>query len=215
MRYRDYKTFAPGNYYHVFNRGNGKSDIFLEPQDYEVFMHRIRENFFPDNESPKELSPLDIKYQRKLLPSGAFSLITYCLMPNHFHLLVRQNGDVKISKLMLKLCTGYAKYFQKKCEHTGHLLQGPFKAIHIENEAYLIWLSAYIHQNPVTAGLVKNPEDYLYSSYLEYIGKSSANLCEKNIILERFKNVDDYKKFVNDSGILIAQKKEIQDLLLD
>jgi REP element-mobilizing transposase RayT len=215
MGYRDYKTFAAENYYHVFNRGNGKNDIFLEPQDYGIFVHRITENLFPENEAVKNPSPLDLKYKRKILPTGAFSLICYCLMPNHFHLLIRQNGDLKISKFIQKLCTGYAKYFQKKYEHNGHLFQGTFKAILIENESYLMWLSAYIHQNPATAGIVKNLEDYPYSSYLDYIGKRNSDLCEKNVILDKFKNVDDYKKFVADSGPLIAQRKEIQALLID
>ena len=215
MRYRDYKTFAPGNYYHVFNRGNGKNNIFLDPQDYGIFIHRVMENFFPENEPPKELSSLDLKYHRKKLPAEAFSLICYCLMPNHFHFLIRQNGNVKISKLIQKLCTGYAKYFQKKYEHTGHLFQGAFKAINVENESYLMWLSAYIHQNPGVGGIVENLEDYPYSSYPDYIGKRNENLCSKDIILVKFKNADDYKKFVEDSGPLIAQRKDIQSLFLD
>jgi hypothetical protein len=117
--------------------------------------------------------------------------------------------------LIQKLCTGYTKYFQKKYDNTGHLFQGAFKSIHIENESYLMWLSAYIHQNPTVAGLVKNPEDYLYSSYLDYIGKRNGKLCSKDVILNKFKNADAYKKFVDDSGILIAQRKELQYLLLD
>jgi len=156
-----------------------------------------------------------LKYKRKQLPTGAFSLICYCLMPNHFHLLIRQNTDVKVSKLILKLCTGYAKYFQKKYDRTGHLFQGPFKAIHIENESYLMWLSAYIHQNPPIAGIVTNLEDYPWSSYLDYIGKRNENICEKDVILEKFKEKTGYEKFVAESGPLIAQRKEIQVLLLD
>jgi REP element-mobilizing transposase RayT len=217
MLYRDYKTFVPSNYYHVFNRGNNKNDIYLDSQDYGVFMRRVTENFFPENEVPKEMPLLDLKniYKRKLLPARAFSLICYCLMPNHFHLLIRQDGDVKISKLIQKLCTGYAKYFQKKYNHTGHLFQGAFKAIHIDNESYLMWLSAYIHQNPGVAGLVKNIEDYPYSSYVDYIGKRNGNLCTKDVILDKFKIPGSYKKFVEDSGELIKQRKEIQSLLLD
>ena len=116
---------------------------------------------------------------------------------------------------MQKLCTGYAKYFQKKYGHTGHLLQGAFKAIHVENESYLMWLSAYIHQNPLAAGLVKNLEDWPYSSYLDYMGKRNGNLCLKDIILDKFKSPGDYKKFVEDCGEFIKQRKEIKSLLLD
>ncbi len=215
MRYRDYKTFASGNYYHVFNRGNGKNDIYLKSEDYKIFIYRLRENLFPVTELKTAQSKSEFKYKRKLLPDNAFSLICYCLMPNHFHLLIRQDRDVKVSKLIQKLCTGYAVYFQKKYDHTGHLFQGAFKAIHIENESYLMWLSAYIHQNPAVAGLVKNLEDYPYSSYLDYIGKRNENLCSKDVILDKFKSPDDYKKFVEDSGELIKQRKEIESLLLD
>ena len=215
MRYRDYKTFAPNNYYHVFNRGNGKNEIFLEPADYKIFIYRLRENLFPvpelENSQPEQIS----KYKRKALPANAFSLISYCLMPNHFHFLIKQNGDIKIGKLVQKLCTGYAVYFRKKYEHIGHLFQGTFKAINIESESYLTWLSAYIHQNPKVAGLVTNLEDYPYSSYLDYVGKRNGNLCLKNVILDKFKNPDDYKNFVATSGELIKQRKEIQLLLLD
>ncbi len=215
MRYRDYKTFASGNYYHVFNRGNGKNDIYLKPEDYKIFIYRLRENLFPFAEL-KTAEPADeLKYKRKTLPDNAFSLICYCLMPNHFHFLLRQNAEVKISKLIQKLCTGYAAYFKKKYDHTGHLFQGAFKAILIENESYLMWLSAYIHQNPAAAGLVKNLEDYPYSSYLDYIGKRNEKLCFKDVILDKFKNPDDYKKFVEDSGELIKQRKEIKSLFLD
>ncbi len=215
MRYRDYKTFTAGNYYHVFNRGNGKNDIFFDPQDYGIFIHRLRENLFPENELEVSPSSLDIKYKRKQLPTDAFSLICYCLMPNHFHLLIRQNNEIKISKLIQKLCTGYAVYFQKKYDHVGHLFQGAFKAIPVENESYLTWLSAYIHQNPTVAGIVKTPDEYAFSSYSDYIEKRNDGLCDKRVIMDKFKTVNDYKKFVEESGPLIEKQKQIQALLID
>lgn len=215
MGYRDYKIFAAENYYHVFNRGNGKNDIFFEPQDYGIFLHRLSENLFPEHEIPKTGYPLDLKFKRKKLPAGAFSLICYCLMPNHFHLLVRQNSEVKISELIQKLCTGYSKYFQKKYDHVGHLFQGTFKAIHVDNESYLTWLSAYIHQNPATASIVNNLEDYPYSSYLDYIGLRDGKLCDKAPILDKFKSKEDYKKFVLDTEALFKAKKSLKDLMLD
>ncbi len=215
MHNRDYKIFAAGNYYHIFNRGNGKNDIFLDDQDYKIFMQRLLENLFPDSETSKVPSPLDLKYKRKKLPPETFSLICYCLMPNHFHLLIRQNGNVKVNQLVQKLCTGYAKYFQKKYDHTGHLFQGAFKSIHVDNESYLTWLSAYIHQNPVSAYLVKDPKDYPFSSYLDYIGLRDDRLCEKSPILDKFKTKEDYKKFVIDTESQLKASKSIKDLMLD
>ncbi|HVY67919.1 MAG TPA: transposase [Patescibacteria group bacterium] len=215
MLNRDYKIFAAGNYYHAFNRGNGKNDIFRDLQDYGIFIRRIKENFFPEEERSQPLTSTDIKYKRKKLPSGAFSLICYCLMPNHFHFLIRQNSQIKISKLIQKICTGYAAYFAKKYSHTGHLFQGTFKAIPVDNEAYLSWLSAYIHQNPTVAGIVKKPEEYQFSSYRDYLDLRKGTLCDKAPILGKFKNTDEYKHFVEGSGPLIKEHKAVQALLLD
>lgn len=215
MNDRDYKIFTAGNYYHIFNRGNGKNDIFLDEQDYKIFLHRLSENLFPEDEKSKEISSLDLKYKRKKLPPEAFSIICYCLMPNHFHILIRQNSSVKVSKLIQKLCTGYAKYFQKKYGHTGHLFQGAFKSIHVDNESYLTWLSAYIHQNPATGSIVNNLDEYSYSSYPDYVGLRDDKLCDKSPILDKFANKEEYKKFVLDTETLLKARKSMKDLMLD
>ena len=94
-------SFTAGHFYHIYNRGSGRQPIFFEDENYYYLLRLFK------------------KYSQIM----RITVIAYCLMPNHFHLLIRQNGDVKISKLILKLCTGYTKYFQKKYGHTGHLLQ--------------------------------------------------------------------------------------------
>ena len=114
---RDYKTFAPGEFFHIYNRGNNKQDIFIEDSDYEFFMLRLKQNLYPDKFDELKIQPL---------PSNSFSLISYCLMPNHFHLLIRQNSEIPTSKLMLKICSSYSKVFNKKYERVGHIFQDQF-----------------------------------------------------------------------------------------
>lgn len=222
MKNRDYKIFAPNNYYHVYNRGVGKQDIFLDDEDRKFFLNRLKENLFPAEkrvpllQGGKPSSFVKGKiYIRKTLPTGAFSLISYCLMPNHFHFLIRQNENLPISKLIAKLCTGYSMYFNKKTERVGSLFQGAFKAILVDSDSYLLWLTAYIHQNPTTAGLVKNPEDYQWSSYLDYIESRNGMLCAKDSVTGQFSNIAEYRKFVEESFEKIKQRKELEYLLLD
>jgi hypothetical protein len=136
-------------------------------------------------------------------------------MPNHFHFLIRQNGILPISKLIAKVCTGYSMYFNKRNERVGSLFQDAFKAILVDSDPYLLWLSAYIHQNPTVAGLVKNPEDYQWSSYLDYVGARKGALCEKDVILGQFPNVRAYSKFVEESLAKIKERKDLEHLLLD
>jgi REP element-mobilizing transposase RayT len=212
MKNRDNKIFAPNNYYHIYNRGNGKQDIFLDREDYLFFLSRFTEGLFP----PPEGAPRGSGgYHRKLLPAGSFSMVSYSSMPNHFHWLIRQNALVNLNLLLLKICTAYAIYFNKKYKHVGHVFQDRFKAVNIESESYLLWLSAYIHQNPKVAGLVDNPEDWEYSSYSEYLENKNDGLCDKSVILDHFKSVDEYKKFVDESFFKIKDRKDLSNLLLD
>ena len=205
MNVRDYKLFAPDNYYHIYNRGNAKQNIFLDNQDFNFFISKLKQNLMPNDED---------KTRMILLPPNSFSIINYCLMPNHFHILLKQNIEIPTSKLLSKLCTSYSKYFNKKYDRVGHVFQDQFKQVLIDGNSYLVWLSAYIHQNPKVAGLVSKPEDYKWSSYGEFV-KGDNGLCDKEIITSQFKSTNDYKKFVESSFEIIKNKKDLEDLLLD
>jgi REP element-mobilizing transposase RayT len=206
MNNRDYRKCAPDEYYHIFNRGNAKQNIFLDTQDYQFFLLRLDQNLYPDKD--KRI------FRSSPLPENAFSLINFCLMPNHYHLLIKQNKEIPVSKLISRICTSYSKYFNKKYERVGHVFQDQFKQVNVDNNDYLLWLSAYIHQNPSVAGLIKNPADYKWSSF-KLMGDSKSLIKDYEIILEQFKNLNDYHKFVNSSFNLIKEKKEIEHLLLD
>jgi len=179
--------FVEGEYYHLYNRGVDKRTIFASVQDYKRFMmllyvanasedvrisNILRENSFDEVFSLERISPL--------VEIGAF-----CLMPNHFHLLVTPLVENGISRFMLKIQTGYSMYFNTKNERNGSLFQGPFKAEHVGNDVYLKYLFSYIHLNPAK---LKNPnwkkeisrkgnslqkfvETYSYSSLKEYLSE--------------------------------------------
>lgn len=141
--------FVHGEFYHVYNRGTDKRPIFSDTHDWQ----RFQELLFLSNAA----KPVNIREVRRVhadiyafdteLPIVAIG--AYCLMPNHFHMLLTPLVDGGVSKFMKKLCTGYSMYFNKKYERTGTLFEGPFKAKHADSDAYLKYLYAYIHLNPV------------------------------------------------------------------
>jgi len=210
---RDYKKFAPDCFYHVHNRGVDKMAIFVDDQDKKVFLSRLKENLFPELEmntdkvdrenSTKNHTP----YVRKALPPNSFSLIAYCIMPNHFHILIKQNGEISVSKLISKICTSYSKYFNLKYKRVGAVFQDQYKAILVDDNKYLLWLSAYIHLNPIIAGLAKFAENWKWSSHSEYLDQGAEFLCDKEIILDQFKNIKSYQKALDDSLRAIQTRK--------
>ncbi len=218
MKNRDYKKFEKGGIYHVYNRGVGKMKIFEDKKDFRVFLYRLKENLFPEKNKIKNSIPKKKIYNRKLLPPKSFNLICYCLMPNHFHLLMQQKTDLPISKIISKICTGYSMYFNKKNNRVGSLFQDAFKAVRIENNEQLLWTSLYIHENPVKSGIIKKLEDYEWSSFLDYTKSNPNTLCKKDILLGQFISPKSYLKyFKNPEENKKAQNQMIgfQDLFID
>ncbi len=214
MKNRDYKQFAAGEYYHIYNRGNGKQDIFYDDQDHLNFLKRLK-IVLGLTKMPFVRGQRASLSRMQALPNNAFTVVSYCLMPNHFHILLRQNSIVPVSKLLLKVCSSYSKYFNKKYQRVGHLFQDQFKAVHIDNDSHLLWLSAYIHNNPVVSGVVEKLEDYPWSSYLDYIGKRQGTLIGTTIVMEQFSSPEEYAKFVNQSFGEIRRRKDLEAFLLD
>jgi putative transposase len=138
----------PGAFYHIVQRGNEKREIFTSDSERERFL--------------SYLEALTIRYHVKIH--------TYCLMNNHYHLLI-ETPEANLIKAMHTLNTSYSTYFNKRKERSGHLFQGRYKSILVQADEYLHHLSRYIHLNPVRANLVKYPEDYIWSSYRFFISK--------------------------------------------
>jgi REP-associated tyrosine transposase len=163
------------NYYHLYNRGCNKDIIFKQESDYEECIKRIVN------------SKLN-KYVR---------IISYCLMPNHYHFLVQQISEIPSTKWIGFIMNGYVQYFNSKYSRSGTLFEGRVKSRLITDEQYLIQSTLYIHNNPVKSSLVENPEEWLYSSYLEWISGNDPCLVDKEFILERFDTYNDYKKLMD------------------
>ena len=211
MNNRDYKEFTSKNIYHVYNRGNNKEKNLFDNQDHKAFLFRIGLCLgFTEEELNKEKSTA-MPYSRIRITNTDkkdFKLHAFCLMPNHFHLLIEQIRDVPISKLISRLCTSYAKYINKKYKRVGHVFQDKFKAVLIENDPQLMWASTYIHMNPVKDKLVKKPEDYKWSSYNDFASDRNLPIINKTFLLEIFGN---QKSFIKETSNFNTKDKDVKD----
>lgn len=185
-----------GQFYHIFNRGNNKQDIFLQPKDYKRFQKTFYYyQFLGPKPSFSKFSKSDFNFFQPDPNKKLVDVICYCLMPNHFHLLVRQLKENGISIFISQLSNSYTKYFNTKYSRIGSILQGSFKAVLIETDEQLVHVSRYIHLNPVVSGLAKTLESYKWSSYSEYINGNGI-ICSTNEILNFFTTKKSYKEFI-------------------
>lgn len=204
---------ATGEHYHIFNRGVAKMKIFNNFYDYNRFFKCIL-YYQIDSQKPRfsvftpETHELDSS--KKIV-----DLVSYCFMPNHFHLLLKQVKEGGISEFISKISNSYTKYFNIKNNRVGPILQGDFKAVHIESNEQLLHVSRYIHLNPLIGFVTKDIETYKWSSYPEYIGLHNNQICENNIILDQFNTRGDYKTFVLDHVDYAKKLDQIKHLLLD
>lgn len=192
------KTYIENGYYHVYNRGVEKRNIFLDEQDYVVFLHFLKQYLSPPPPDGAYLTMTGLHLVRPRpiqTLHEEIDLLGYCLMPNHFHLLLKQNTTDGMTKLLRRLCTSYSMYFNKKYERVGKLFQGAYKAAFIDRDEYLLHLSRYIHLNPVVDKVTPcqgcetctNASKYPFSSYSYYLGKKKAEWLKPEEILSYFK----------------------------
>jgi len=171
------KSYRSKTCYHIYNRGVEKRDIFLDERDYRVFLSYLRVYL---------LQGLSLKcYPSRLLKnySTEISLVAYCLMSNHFHLLLYQNDSRSIAFFMRSLITKYVKYFNTRYHRVGHLFQGRYKAVTIDSNDQLLYVSKYIHLNPVTTSRTVL-EVSQYSSYRNYLNIISQSWVKPEIVLD-------------------------------
>ena len=145
-------------------------------------------------------------------------ILAYCFMPNHFHLLLKQNEEKGISRLLKHFQIGYSKYFNTKNERVGPLLQGQFKAVKIETEEQLLHVSRYIHLNPFSSAVVSTPDNlinYEWSSLREYLENQPLGFCNKKIISSYFKKSVKYREFILDQANYQKELESIKHLVLD
>lgn len=228
------EEFVNGEFYHIYNRGIEKREIFLDSHDFHRFMHYLYKS---NNDGP---TPRNIK--RKINVQGEalhidlgvtkrdpiVDIICYTLIPNHYHFMLQQLKEDGISKFMHKIGTGYAMYFNERYERTGSLFEGPFQARLVTSDEYLMHLSRYIHLNCL--GLIepgwkeegiknwdranKFLESYKWSSYLDYVGKQNlAYIINKKSLQEYFKTQEDYKRYIQ--SWVVKDLDVIEGLLIE
>lgn len=208
------RNFAPDAYYHVFNRGVEKRVIFLDTEDYQIFLYYLRVYLLPLEKLLILYPELPLRFYSKNL-SEEVKLISYCLMPNHFHFLLLQKTQNGISRFIKQLTNAYTQYFNQKYQRVGGLMQGRFKAIAVETDEYLLQLSRYIHLNPIVGNLTQNLKDYPWSSYAEYSEPRNLRLCSTTTLLDFFKSAKEYEQFVLDQAGYAEEIDKIANLLLE
>jgi putative transposase len=181
------KQYAADMYYHVYNRGVAKQVVFHDAEDKKHFLKIIGRHLDPENTDVRYDGAPYEKYEDQL------ELLCYCLMGNHFHLLLyMKNGETAVKKFMHSLSTSYTMYYNKKYHRVGALFQGTFKASRIQDEAYLLHITRYIHMNP------RGYKNYFYSSYKNYVGKTPDRWLKPERILSLFSSVVSYAEFCED-----------------
>lgn len=199
-------------FYHIYNRGVDKREIFLDNNDLLHFIDGLKEfnrpepigslyeNSYRKNKSGQLGSPA----------SKLVDIVAYCINPNHFHLILKQNSDRGIEKFMQKLGTSYTKYFNNKNKRNGSLLQGRFKSKHVDNNEYLLYLSAYVNLNNKIHGV---PENKMSLSSLREYKENKNGICNKNIILDQYKKAEEYISTIDKLFTeLVRQKNEKREL---
>lgn len=205
-----------GEIYHVYNRGIDKRVTFTDQNEYARFFQTLK--FYLYDNPPVSLSRFLRIGQGKRnefleTPWGNkyISLFAYCIMPNHFHLLVRQEVDSGVSKFISQLLNSYTRYFNTKHSRVGQLFLDQFKNVLVDGEAQFLHLSRYIHLNPYSSGTVKtlgDLEKYEWSSLVEYIGSGEESICDKETVMFHFSSKIKYKEFIFDRA---QYQKELEE----
>jgi len=169
------KHFA-GHFYHIYNRGVDKRDIFVHEENYLFLLQRMY----------------------KYLPLYSTSLVAYCLMPNHYHMLLFANQDDSPGRFIQRLFNSYSQAFNIQERRSGTLFEGRAKSKLIFENEYLFQITRYIHLNPVRAGLVQKPENWAYSNYREFVGMRKSPFFDVDFFESQFGSPKEYRLFVED-----------------
>lgn len=211
-------------YYHIYNRGVEKRNIFQTERDYQRFLdnlhyyqHHQKISFTKFQRLPERAKLIYLKMNPETPETRRIHLIAYCLMPNHFHLLLKGAQFGGITAFVSNISNSHTRYFNVKHERVGRLLQGTFKSKEIAGEESLLQVSRYIHLNPVLSKSIRRPEKYPYSSYKAWVGQRSSSSLSQGLIttwVERVGGTEGYKEFV-ESKIDKDPKLGIENLILE
>jgi REP element-mobilizing transposase RayT len=223
--------FVDGEYYHIYNRGVDKRDIFIDDKDYKRFLLsmnllnnekavgsiRDRLKLLKERErivANRASNPVGTGVESLFAVKPLVTIVAYCLNPTHYHFILKQNTENGITEFMKKIGSGYTSYFNKKHKRSGSLFQGRFKSVHIDSNEYLLYLTTYVNKNNYIHGY--DNENWIYSSELDYIGKRNGNLCDREIILGQFNNdCKKYEEFMKENVLYLKNKKDLERLILE
>jgi putative transposase len=169
-------TFQQEGYYHIYNRGAGHARIFQEDENYLFLLRQVKH------------------YAQDL----SIAVVAYCLLPNHYHFLVRQDGTQPAGLLMQRVFNSYSKAYNRRYDRTGTLFEGPYQAIPVNQEGYLLHLCRYIHANPAHHNMTQQLEEWPYSNYPEWLGLRNGTLWDPAFLHAHFPDRASYGRFVWD-----------------
>lgn len=215
------RAIAPGEHYHVFNRGANKADLFREESDWIRFLflllHCQSPIVIPNTARFIRASALEDGFavpevqKQKVIEQRFVELVSFCIMPNHFHLLLHEKEEGGIAQYMQRLAVGYTMYFNTKYETSGHIFQGRYKNVHVADNDQLLYLSAYIHRNPRELTKWKNYElAYPYSSFQDLVEENRwGSLLVPDILTGQFDGTrkSNYLDFVNTSTAKLLEDR--------
>ena len=168
--------YCTDHFYHFYNRGAHGHSLFREPDNYLFILRKIKHY----------ASQFDL------------TIIAYCLLPNHYHLLVRQDGQDPAGLLPQRVFNSYSKAYNKRYDHSGTLFQGAYRVSPVTQESHLLHLCRYIHANPVIHGVVPEVTGWPYSNYLEWIGERPGTLVDLAFVRHYFPTATQYRQFVHE-----------------
>ncbi len=221
------KLYVKKGYYHLYNRGVEKRNLFQDAQDYGVFLSYLKDYLMPKDETSLRLRLADPAVpwseKDKILKalhlnnfSDEITLLCYCLMPNHFHFMVHQNSAETIDRFTNSLGTRYTMYFNKKYKRVGPLYQGVYKAVLIESDEHLLHLSRYIHRNPLALqGVALQTLSQQPSSYADYIGERKIAWVHPESILDHFSSSSPQRSYQSFVEQIDESPELIADILLE
>lgn len=215
---------APGQIYHVFNRSVERRPVFTNKREYQrmldilsYYRHTDLTMRYSQFKSLPEVARKDMRELLEQRQKFEVELYAFALMPNHFHLLIKQVTHKGISSYLSNISNSFAKYFNIRHKRTGSLWQRPFKAVRIENDEQMLHVSRYIHLNPVSSYVIKENEldCYPWTSLPEYLNVQKSGICDSRMIRDHFKTITAYRSFIHDQVGYAQELEKIKHLSVD